>query len=441
MGFKIDVFTGRVHDFIPDDGSHVTLASCSGISAYATGSGLNLISWTDPPDITVDGETYAAWLRTVLVRKEGSYPSNPGDGTVVATTTAADETRDDYASTFFRDTVPDPSKTYYYKLFSTTTQGAVTDSDDNKVPTGTALTPTLVHTLSQAGTLTNYLNVGDCIVVNHPDFDPSPGYSGQLVRFMGYDCVTAADGESHAAVFQFEDCLYSTANNYKEMAFDPAESQYALTADETFQTGKTYYTKSGSTYTATTEDTDWTAGDAVTADTYYEKNPNPYYQYGCNKWVDSNLRQYLNADSAAGDTWWEAKNIWDAGSYKARAGFLYNLPFKSLLVPVTRTVAISTTYGGGSTTCEDKVFLPSMYEVFGTKVNNIAEGSKRWDYYSNNASSASSRIKLINGVEVTWWLASPYASYGFYVYYVITSGSGDYNTAYYYRGVAPAFAL
>lgn len=434
MKIKYDKILGRLRE--ADESAGVPLAACTGISSYATGSGLNLISWTDPDDIA----DVAEWLRTSLVRKEGSVPSSPGDGTVVATTSAADENKNAYASTFFRDTVPDPSKTYYYKLFSMTKTGAVTVSDDNQIPTATALTPTLIHTLSQTGTLTNYLNVGDCIVINHPDFDPSPGYSGQLVRFMGYDCVTPAAGYSHAAVFQFEDCLYSATNNYKEMAFDPAESQYAFTADETFQTGKTYYTKSGSTYTATTEDTDWTAGDSVTADTYYEKNPNPNYNYGCNKWVDSNLRQYLNADAAA-DSWWEAKSIWDAGAYKSRPGFLYNLPFKSLLVPITKTVAISTTYGGGSTTCEDKVFLPSLYEVFASKVNNITEGNKRWDYYANNASNENSRIKLINGVEVIWWLSSPNASYGNYVYGVTTSGSNNSANAYSTRGVAPAFAL
>lgn len=437
MKIKYDKILGKLRE--ADESAGVPLEACSGISAYATGSGLNLISWTDPDDI----EGVAEWLRTSLVRKEGSVPSSPGDGIVVATTSAADENKNAYASTFFRDTVSDPSKTYYYKLFSMTTTGAVTVSDDNQIPTATALTPTLIHTLSQAGTLTDYLAVGDCIVINHPDFDPSPGgYSGQLVRFMGYDCVTptVASGYSHAAVFQFEDCLYSTTNNYKEMQFDPAESQYALTADETFQTGKTYYTKSGSTYTATTEDTDWTAGDAITADTYYEQNPNPNYNYGCNKWVDSNLRQYLNAD-AAGDAWWEAKNIWDAGAYKSRPGFLYNLPFKSLLVPITKTVAIATPYGGGSITCEDKVFLPSLYEVFATKVNNIAEGSKRWDYYTNNASNANSRIKLINGVEVIWWLSSPTASSGSSVYNVNTSGSYGNNYANTNRGVAPAFAL
>jgi len=418
-----------------------TLAKCTDLSIVSTGSGLHLVSWTDPADITLDGGTVAAWSRTVLVRKEGSYPESVGDGTIVAQTSLEDNTHSKYATELCRDMAPDPSKTYYYKLFSETTGGAVNNLADNKLPSATALTPATIHDLSQNGTLLDYLQVGDCIVINHPDFDPSPGgYSGQLVRFMGYDCVTPADGYSHAAVFQFEDCLYNGTAGYKEIAFDPAESQYALTADETAVTGKTYYTKSGSTYTALTEGTDWTAGDSVPPDTWYEKNPNPNYNYGCNKWVDSNLRQYLNAD-AAGDAWWEAKNIWDAGSYKTRPGFLYNLPFKSLLVPITRTIAISTVYGGGSTTCEDKVFLPTMLEVFNSKINNISEGLKRWDYYTENASDATSRIKLINGTPQHWWLASPNASSGYSVYIVNTSGGSSSSNAYYIRGVAPAFAL
>ena len=50
---------------------------------------------------------------------------------------------------------------------------------------------------------------------------------------------------------------------------------YALTADATFQEGKTYYTKDGDTYTAATV----TAGEAVTADTYYERSAVPVPAY------------------------------------------------------------------------------------------------------------------------------------------------------------------
>lgn len=46
-----------------------------------------------------------------------------------------------------------------------------------------------------------------------------------------------------------------------------ANPVYLLTEDTTFQSGKTYYTLSGGTYTAATV----TVGNAVTANTYYER--------------------------------------------------------------------------------------------------------------------------------------------------------------------------
>ena len=46
--------------------------------------------------------------------------------------------------------------------------------------------------------------------------------------------------------------------------------EYALTTDETFVAGSHYYTLSEGEYTEAVEGTDWTAGDAIPADTYYK---------------------------------------------------------------------------------------------------------------------------------------------------------------------------
>lgn len=61
-------------------------------------------------------------------------------------------------------------------------------------------------------------------------------------------------------------------------AYEAAEVEtiaYQLTADETFQEGKTYYTKNGTEYTAA----EVTAGEAVTANTYYEQTTVPVPAY------------------------------------------------------------------------------------------------------------------------------------------------------------------
>ena len=49
------------------------------------------ISWTDPQDVLIEGQTAAAWGGTVIVRKEGSAPANENDGTVVAGVTTRNQ--------------------------------------------------------------------------------------------------------------------------------------------------------------------------------------------------------------------------------------------------------------------------------------------------------------------------------------------------------------
>ena len=417
---------------------NIKMGPCSGL-AIVFGQGNIQMQWTDPEDVTLNDTVIAYWSKTVLVRKEEGFPSSPDDGVIVATTSLAMANKSAYSQTPFVDSNIEDGHIYYYKLFSYSTSGAVNSLTANEYPTSTAMSMSMIHAFSQAGTLLNYMSIGDCIVINHPEFDPSDGYSGQLVQLVGYDCVTPNSGTGHAAVFQFVDLLFNATKSYGTMSFDPAETQYELTDDTVAIAGKTYYTLSGSTYTALVEGTDWTAGQDVPLNSWYEKNPNTNYNVGTNKWDESNLRQYLNAELPA-NTWWHKMNLWDVGAYKSRNGFLYNFPNKELLVPIKRTVARSTSYGGGSVTCVDKIFLPSMYELMGTKINNIAEGVRRWDYY-NTYTDASYRIKFLNGTATNWWLASPAAAYPSYGCSVGTSGATPDNSSRGACGVAPVFAL
>lgn len=426
--------------------SPFVLGACGGMSVVF-GEGTNYICWTDPEDVVFNGATMARWKRTSLVRKAGGYPASETDGTIIAQTSG--NNRNAYRVNAFEDTTAVPGTTYHYKLFSVSDMDAANNLAANELPVTDTLTPEMIHGFSQAGTLLNYMSVGDLIVVHHPEFDPSDGYDGQLVRFMGYDCVLPADGSGyqHAAVFQFEDCLHSTELNYSAMQFDPAEPQYANTFDTSAKTGKTYYVNAGSSYVALTEGTDWEPSDTsctyggttYTISEWYEKNPNPNYGSGTNKFDIALVYQYMNADAPA-NSWWTPLSTWDVGAYKSRNGFLYNLPFKDLLVPIKKIVARSTTYGGGSVTMTCKVFLPSMYEVFGTAINGVNEGVRRWDYYATYT-DAKYRIKLRNGEPSIWWLSSPYASNGYFAYHVTTSGSCYFNLATSSYGVAPAFAL
>lgn len=80
------------------------------------------LSWSDPSDLTLDGVTLAEWAGTILVRKEGSAPTDVNDGTQIFD----NKTRNAYASTAFTNTVPEYDVTYYYRFFPYTKNGIFT---------------------------------------------------------------------------------------------------------------------------------------------------------------------------------------------------------------------------------------------------------------------------------------------------------------------------
>ena len=91
------------------------LDPCTGIACENTPDG-NLINWTDPDNYSLKGELIARWYGTRLVRKEGSYPENESDGTIVVDT----NTRNQYAEDALVD--PDGTEESYYALFPYTTR-------------------------------------------------------------------------------------------------------------------------------------------------------------------------------------------------------------------------------------------------------------------------------------------------------------------------------
>ena len=108
-----------------------------------------ILTWSDPSDVVIGGSTLVYWAGTTVVRKKGSAPQSVSDGTVIVTNT----TRDQYASTGYRDEGLDFGDTYYYRFFpyrmSGTTKVHTTGSAVSVVIEKTALTVPL-----QSGTVT-----------------------------------------------------------------------------------------------------------------------------------------------------------------------------------------------------------------------------------------------------------------------------------------------
>ena len=80
--FKIQFL---VSSRIDNDYSKIALSSCSNLGFYISETSVT-ISWTDPDDVELNDSILAEWDKTVLVRKENSYPTSPSDGIVMTTT-------------------------------------------------------------------------------------------------------------------------------------------------------------------------------------------------------------------------------------------------------------------------------------------------------------------------------------------------------------------
>lgn len=90
-----------------------------------------IISWTDPVDkyTTPGDELVSEWDYTIIVRKQGSAPASPSDGTIVV----KEETRNQYQSTGYTDTGLTNGATYYYAAYAYATLGMRSDPTVNSV--------------------------------------------------------------------------------------------------------------------------------------------------------------------------------------------------------------------------------------------------------------------------------------------------------------------
>lgn len=90
--------------------------------------------------------------------------------------------------------------------------------------------------------------------------------------------------------------------------------------------------------------------------------------YGWNRWKTSALRQYLNSEAAKG-AWWTAQDEWDVApdQLKDKAGFLSGCSadfLSALQIVKVTTFANTVNDGGGEDTTYDRVFIPSMEQMY-----------------------------------------------------------------------------
>lgn len=181
--------------------------------------------------------------------------------------------------------------------------------------------------------------------------------------------------------------------------------------------------------------------------------------YGNNRWIYSNIRQWLNSGASAG-AWYSAQhsadapptnaNVWsNYNEYDAEAGFLagFSTNFVAALLSTTHTVGKASVDGGGTESCVDKIFFATCTEVglsgdvtAGSKLALFSDDTSRLAYPTTECVSKSeyTNTNFATSKAWYWWLADAYASNSYYVRNVGSSGAlGDNNACIGSNGVRP----
>ena len=182
--------------------------------------------------------------------------------------------------------------------------------------------------------------------------------------------------------------------------------------------------------------------------------------YGNNRYIYSNLRQWLNSDAAAGQ-WYTAQHsadqapdsshVWSGyNPYNTIAGFLngFTANERAALLSTTITVGKSSTDGGGTETCVDKIFPLSCTEVglsgdhvCGVKLAIFSDNSSRIATVSASA-AANSNYDVNANQAWYYWLRDAYAGSANGARCVLSGGSlSGYGACYGGGGLRPACNL
>ena len=108
------------------------------------------MTWTDPIDKYTEtfNELVSQWSYDTVVRKEGSVPSSPQDGTVVAKITSKNQ----HQNTPYTDTGMENDKRWYYSVYSWNQFGTQSEpASDSGIPTGTIINRYKTVLSSRAG--------------------------------------------------------------------------------------------------------------------------------------------------------------------------------------------------------------------------------------------------------------------------------------------------
>lgn len=347
-----------------------------------------IIKWQDPENTVISGSTFSTWAGTKLVMNETGYPANPDDGTLVVDNT----TRDKYKTTGYTVTGLTGGKQYYFALFPYSTDGVYNYDTGNR----------LLGEPKESLRIVTFANGTDDEIVKMIEAH----YAGKInvkdywavgdVRSVKLSAMTNAGvGETHKE------------QNVEFVIGDFDHDDLATPVNG--------HTKAAITLLQKDCLTDGNGAGSSDAEIGYMNS------------TDTNSGGWMNC----------ARREWcNEVYYNALPQWLRN---------IIKTVVKKTSVGGQSSTINttnDKVFLASEIEIFGSTTYSFSGEGSQYQYYKNVASNRYKKPVWKSGLSSnTYWERSPYSEYSSYFCIVDSDGRGVSSRASYGRGVAPCLCI
>ena len=446
--------------------SLVKLDPCTDMNITSS-MGSATVKWTDPDATkTVDGNT-ATWAKTVLVYKEGdTAPNSPSDGTVAVTET----TRNQYSSSGYNVSGLTDGKQYSFALFAVSTENTASDAT-----TATAnLWATLIIT---TGETTLY---GKEVTATYGSSAVSGTFSsiGSVtlqIPWIGETTITSTDGTDTATSVVTISAYESTYS--VDLSFLKIVTFADGTDEEIAKMIQAHYNDKINIADY------WAVGDtrsvslsAMSATGVGESHRAQTVQFVIGDFEHDDLTTPINGHSKAAVTLLQKDCLMDAanasnpvngsgntengymnstntnvGGWKncARRTWCNNVYFSALpsaWKSMVKTVNKKSGTGGGSSsgteTTQDKIFLASEIEIFGSTTYSVSGEGTHYQYYKN---ATANRYKMpkwnSSSASHIYWERSPYSGYAYAFCDVYNNGGASNISAYYAYGVAPCLCI
>lgn len=426
-----------------------------------------IIKWTDPDDIVVSGSTIAKWDGTLIVRKVGSAPTSKTDGVLIVDS----KVKNQYATNGYIDNGLNNGTEYFYGFFPYTDKNVYTNTKVSSI-SPSEIYPTAPSNVSAekgnalatvSFTLADDTTTAKIVYGTHAPTSPSDGTAIETTTSPYTIEGLVNDTTYYIAVYAFNQKGRYTASDIVEVT--PKSLEIVTFADGTWEQLQAMLEAH---YNNEINISDYWAVDdrrsipitAMSATGVGEPHHADTYEYVILGIEHDDLAEPINGHTKAAVTIGQVRCLTTTGATQtsgdaelgymnstntnaggwescARRKWCNEVFFNALpdgLKQMIKTVKKYSGLGGGSSsgiqTTQDKVFLLSEIEIFGSRTYSVEGEGSQYPYF---AISTSNRYKLppwTSGyVSAYWWDRSPRSGYSDNFCYVNVYGSANYDAS------------